>query len=200
MRRELAKPMRPDTLSDDAALPLSAFFRGYRIIFDPDAIAYDYPALAGTEGRRRFRNLAGLWQTFVRNPQLFTSSRMRFHFLSHKFGRLMLPWALLLVLVGSIMLGLTAGQWWPLIAEVALVALAWIDGIVPKGFRLKRLTSPARTFRGYEQCVVACGASVLPDAGKVVDADESESERTAASGQRGSLGWAKKFRRIRPRI
>src|ERR1700690_641607 len=26
MRRELAKPMRPDTLSDDAALPLGAFF------------------------------------------------------------------------------------------------------------------------------------------------------------------------------
>jgi hypothetical protein len=138
--------MRPDTLSDDAALPLGAFFRGYRIIFDADAIAYDYPALAGTEGRRRFRNLAGLWQTFVRNPQLFTSSRMRFHFLSHKFGRLIMPWALLVVLGGSIMLGLTAEQWWPLIAELALVALAWIDGIVPSGFRLKRLTSPARTF------------------------------------------------------
>jgi len=146
MRRALARPMRPETLSDDAALPLGAFFRGYRIVFDPEAIAYDYPALPGTEGRRRFRNLAGLWQTFAWNPPLFTQSRMRFHFLSHKFGRLMLPWALLLVLGASIALGFTAGQWWPLIAEAALVGLALIDGIIPKGFPLKRLTSPARTF------------------------------------------------------
>ena len=97
MRRKLARPLPPDTLSDDAALPLLAFFKGYRVIFDPAAIAMDYPAVAGTEFRRRFRNLAGLWQTFARNPQLFSSgNRMRFHFLSHKFGRLMLPWAILL--------------------------------------------------------------------------------------------------------
>ena len=146
MRRALAAPMRPDTLSDDAALPLGAFFQGYRIIFDPEAIAYDYPALAGTEGRRRFRNLAGLWQTFAWNPQLFTRSRMRFHFLSHKFGRLMLPWALLLVLGASIALGFSAGEWWPLIVEAVVAALAGIDGLMPNGFPLKRLTSPARTF------------------------------------------------------
>jgi cellulose synthase/poly-beta-1,6-N-acetylglucosamine synthase-like glycosyltransferase len=146
MRRALAAPMPPDTLSDDAALPLGAFFRGYRIIFDPQAIAYDYPALPGTEGRRRFRNLAGLWQTFVRNPRLFTGKRMRFHFLAHKFGRLMLPWALLVVFGASVALGMTASLWWPLLAEVAFVALAWMDGLVPKAFPLKWLTSPARTF------------------------------------------------------
>jgi cellulose synthase/poly-beta-1,6-N-acetylglucosamine synthase-like glycosyltransferase len=146
MRRELAKPMRRETLSDDAALPLGAFFRGYRIVFDPEAIAYDYPALPGTEGRRRFRNLAGLWQTFAWNPQLFTASRMRVHFLSHKFGRLVLPWALLLTLAGSVALGLTASIWWPFMAEMAIAALAWLDGIMPREFPLKRLTSPVRTF------------------------------------------------------
>ena len=54
MRRSLAEPLPPDTLTDDAILPQRAFFRGYRIIFDPEAIAYDYPAVAGTEFRRQF--------------------------------------------------------------------------------------------------------------------------------------------------
>jgi cellulose synthase/poly-beta-1,6-N-acetylglucosamine synthase-like glycosyltransferase len=105
MRRKLVMPLPNDTLSDDAALPLLAFFGGYRVIFDPEAIAEDYPAVAGTEFRRRFRNLAGLWQTFARNPRLFSSSnRMRFHFLSHKFGRLALPWAILCGIVGTLLL------------------------------------------------------------------------------------------------
>ncbi|HVV43801.1 MAG TPA: glycosyltransferase family 2 protein [Bryobacteraceae bacterium] len=147
MRRSLALPLPPDTLSDDAVLPLGAFFRGYRVIFDPAAIAFDYPAVAGTEFRRRFRTLAGLWQVHARFPELFTSrNRMRFHFLSHKFGRLALPW-LILVFFGAaaalpaswfrtVVLG--AGAFW--------LVLALINPVVPPASALKRLTSPARTF------------------------------------------------------
>jgi cellulose synthase/poly-beta-1,6-N-acetylglucosamine synthase-like glycosyltransferase len=146
MRRKLAKPLRPDTLSDDAALPLMAFFEGYRVIFEPEAIAVDYPAVAGTEFRRRFRNLAGLWQTFVRFPQLFSSrNRMRFHFLSHKFGRLVLPWAFLSIIAGSLLL--PPSLRWPMVGlEALFFLLAAIDGLFPKGFPLKRATSIARTF------------------------------------------------------
>jgi cellulose synthase/poly-beta-1,6-N-acetylglucosamine synthase-like glycosyltransferase len=147
MRRELAKPLPPDTLSDDAALPLLAFFKGYRVIFDSEAIAVDYPAIAGTEFRRRFRNLAGLWQTFVRYPQLFSSKdRMRFHFLSHKFGRLALPWAILTIAAGTLLLPEPRIRWWLTGAEAFFVLLALVDQFFPKGFPLKRVTSPARTF------------------------------------------------------
>jgi cellulose synthase/poly-beta-1,6-N-acetylglucosamine synthase-like glycosyltransferase len=147
MRRELAMPLRLDTLSDDAALPLMAFFKGYRVVFDPEAIAIDDPALAGTEFRRRFRNLAGLWQTFARFPQLFTSgNRMRFHFLSHKFGRLVLPWAILLMIVGTLLLPPSSVRWALLGAEGVFFLLAAIDGFVPKTFPLKRASSPVRTF------------------------------------------------------
>jgi cellulose synthase/poly-beta-1,6-N-acetylglucosamine synthase-like glycosyltransferase len=147
MRRKLVRPIPNDTLSDDAALPLLAFFSGYRVIFDQSAIASDHPALAGTEFRRRFRNLAGLWQTFARNPQLFASSnRMRFHFLSHKFGRLTLPWAILCGIVGTLLLPPSPIRW-PLIgAEAFVVLLALADRILPAGFPLKRISSPARTF------------------------------------------------------
>jgi cellulose synthase/poly-beta-1,6-N-acetylglucosamine synthase-like glycosyltransferase len=143
MRRSLAAPIPPDTLSDDAALPLMAFFQGYRVIFDPAATAVDYPAVAGTEFRRRLRNLSGLWQTFARHPQLFTSNnRMRLHFLSHKFGRLALPWAVLLAMAGPFTLPAGPVKWTLLAGEAAFFLLASL----PRDFPLKRLTSPARTF------------------------------------------------------
>jgi biofilm PGA synthesis N-glycosyltransferase PgaC len=146
MRRKLARPLRPDTLSDDAALSLMAFFCGYRVIVDPEAIAVDYPAVAGTEFRRRFRNLGGLWQTFERFPELFSSkNRMRLHFLSHKLGRLVLPWAIVSIVIGTLLLP-SAPRTWLGGAEAIFLILALTDRFFPAGFPLKRISSPARTF------------------------------------------------------
>ena len=147
LRRSLATPLPPDTIADDGTFSLRAFFRGYRVIFDPEALAFDYPAAEGGEFRRRLRTLAGLWQLFVRLPQLFTSAdRMRFHFLSYKFGRLVLPWAILLIWGST--LALTDSRWrnFLLVDELMLVALAVLDRFVPRTFFLKRISSPARTF------------------------------------------------------
>lgn len=147
LRRELAEPLRPDTLIDDAVFSLTAFFRGYRVVFDPQALAYDYPTAEGGEFRRKLRTLAGLWQVHCRMPQLFTSAnRMRFHFLSYKFTRLLLPWVLLLIVAATSALpdSLFRNVLIPL--ELMPVLLALIDGMVPRTFPLKRLTSPAKTF------------------------------------------------------
>lgn len=146
MRRSLAVPLPADTLTDDAFLPQRAFFQGYRIGFDPEAIAYDYPALAGTEFQRRMRTLAGLWQVFLREPRLFTESRMRWHFLSHKFGRLALPWTLAFIFIATFFLPSTSWRNTLLLNEAVVVFLAAIDRFVPKGFPIKRISSPARTF------------------------------------------------------
>ena len=128
-------------------MALRAFFRGYRVIFDPAAIAYDYPAVAGTEFRRRFRTLAGLWQLHARMPRIFTSrNRMRFHFLSHKFSRLVLPWTLLLFAGASIALPPSLFKTLLLALELAFVLLAAANRFVAKGSSLKRLSSPAQTF------------------------------------------------------
>ena len=147
LRRELAVALPTDTLSDDAYLSLIAFSRGYRVIFDPQAIAFDYPAVAGTEFRRRWRNLAGLWQIHWRMPWLFTSAnRMRLHFLSHKFARLVLPWAMLAVLAFTA--ALPNAQWrnFLLTDEAIFAVLALLDRWIPSWIPLKRLSSPARTF------------------------------------------------------
>jgi len=147
MRRSLIRPIPPDTLTDDAMLPLEAFFSHFRVVLDPEAIAFDYPASANAEFRRRFRTLAGMWQVFTRMPQLFSSAnRMRFHFLSHKFSRLLLPWALLVFVGATLALPHSSFRALLLLAEGALAVLALLDPAMPAGFPLKRLTSPARTF------------------------------------------------------
>jgi len=147
MRRALVQPLPPDTLTDDAVMPLRAFFQGYRVVFDPAAIAYDYPAVPGTEFRRRFRTLAGLWQVFVRFPALFTGrNRMRLHFLSHKFSRLALPWALLLLYAATLAMPGSLFRSGLLALELVPPVLALLNSLIPAGFPLKRLSSPARTF------------------------------------------------------
>ena len=96
LRRDLAEPIPSDTLTDDAIIPLRVLLRGYRVIFDAEALAFDYADIQGGEFRRKLRTLAGLWQVCVRVPGLFTrANRMRFHFLSNKVSRLVLPWAIL---------------------------------------------------------------------------------------------------------
>jgi poly-beta-1,6-N-acetyl-D-glucosamine synthase len=147
IRRELVKPIPPDTLADDAVIPLRAYFRGYRIIFDPAAIAYDYPTEEGWEFRRKLRTLAGLWQVYARMPGLLTHShRMRFHFTSHKFLRLVMPWALLLVYFSAPALPVPALRDAVLATGAALVLGALLNGRARAGSRLKHFTSPARTF------------------------------------------------------
>jgi cellulose synthase/poly-beta-1,6-N-acetylglucosamine synthase-like glycosyltransferase len=161
IRRNLAGPIPPDTLSDDVVIPLRAFFRGYRVIFDPEAIAFDHPTPEGGEFRRKLRTLAGLWQVHARLPELFTSAnRMRLDFLSHRFARLALPWALLLVWAA---LPASPFRRFLLIGELALVALAALDYVVPKGFFLKRVSSPARTFLAMNLAsLLAIGVFVVP--------------------------------------
>jgi cellulose synthase/poly-beta-1,6-N-acetylglucosamine synthase-like glycosyltransferase len=147
IRRSLAAPIPVDTLSDDAVMPLRAFFQGYRVILEPAAVAFDYPAAEGHEFRRRLRTLAGLWQVHSRVPQLFTGgNRMRFHFLSHKFTRLLLPWGVLLAVAGTIALPASSWRTFFLLAEAAGAALALFDPLIPKWLPLKRISSPARTF------------------------------------------------------
>ncbi|HEX7023697.1 MAG TPA: glycosyltransferase, partial [Gemmatimonadales bacterium] len=102
MRRSLAVPLPENLLVDDVFQPVSAYFQGYRVILDGSAIAYDFPNRVGDEFRRKVRTLAGLYQIVGSFPRLFDPRNdIAFHFLSHKFARLLLPFAFLLVAVTS---------------------------------------------------------------------------------------------------
>jgi biofilm PGA synthesis N-glycosyltransferase PgaC len=145
MPRKLVQPIPPDTLGDDAAFPLGAFFCGYRMILDPEAKAYDLASPLGSEFERRRRTLAGLWQAVVRRPELLGfRSRMWLHFLSHKVGRLALPW-LALAALGSAFWLRSPWREATLGSAVTVTALAAFDSLLPQVWRIKRITSPART-------------------------------------------------------
>jgi cellulose synthase/poly-beta-1,6-N-acetylglucosamine synthase-like glycosyltransferase len=147
IRRELMVRMPAETLLDDLYVPLAAFFRGYRLVVEPAAKAYDDPTSLSTEFRRKVRTLAGNYQIMRQYPGLLTSrNRMRFHYLSYKLGRLLLPFALIIIAVTCFWL---PSRWMVITAvaaQVAIYGLAFLDERLDEESILKRLSSAARTF------------------------------------------------------
>ena len=146
LRRSLWTPIPPDILIDDAWLPLTGLLKGYRIIVEPTAIMYDFPTALNSEFRRKVRTQAGLFQMIWMLPEVFSSrDPMRFHFLSGKYGRVIIPWCLLGMATATIGM---APPWRTiaLAGQLMFYGAAMIDPILPKGFVLKKLTSPIRTF------------------------------------------------------
>jgi hypothetical protein len=70
---------------------------------------------------------------------------MWFHLLSHKFARLLLPYAVLAIAVSSFMLP-SPGRSVLLVAQGLFYAAALADVWVPRSSKLKRHLSAARTF------------------------------------------------------
>ena len=146
MRRALAVPLPPGSLLDDMYLPLAAFFRGYRVVLDRSARAFDFPTALHSEFGRKVRTLAGNYEILCAFPALLgPRNRMWLHYVSHKFGRLLIPYALLGALLASF--------WIPypwnraaIAAQCAVLALAAVDLLLPQRSAIKRITSPVRTF------------------------------------------------------
>lgn len=144
IRRELVVPVPPDMLLDDVYLPLSAFFKGYRLIVEEGARAYDFPTSLGTEFNRKVRTLAGNYQILKAYPKLLgPGNRLWLHFMSYKFGRLMLPYALIGMALATLFLpGWLARP--ALGGQLLFYGMAYLDRSVAPG-ALKKLTSPCRT-------------------------------------------------------
>jgi poly-beta-1,6-N-acetyl-D-glucosamine synthase len=145
MRRDLAIAIPVDILLDDMYLPLSAFFRGYRLVQEPLAVAFDFPTTREVEFKRKVRTLGGNYQILLAYPQLLGwQNRMWFHFMSYKFARLTLPWVFILLLVSSFY-SPSPWRWAFLAAQAIFYFLALIDPWIADRLGLKRLTSTART-------------------------------------------------------
>ena len=146
IRRQLWVPLPPGTLLDDVYEPLVAFFKGYRILYEPTATMYDFPTVLHSEFRRKVRLQAGLYQMLKMMPELLSSrNRMRLHFLSAKYGRIVIPYCMIAVALATIGLppyfrAVAA------LAQVLFYGLALLDAIVPDGVALKKITAPIRTF------------------------------------------------------
>jgi len=160
IRRSLAVHIPDDILLDDVYLPMSAFFRGYRLIVEKSAVAIDYPTSLRVEFGRKVRTLAGNYQIIAAMPGLLgPANRMWFHFVSYKLGRLFMPHALIAVAISSFYL---PGRF--ALAAIVLQALfytaAACDCFVPEKTLLKRISSPACTFVTM-MAAVLCAISVF---------------------------------------
>lgn len=167
LRRGLACPLPTGALIDDAHLPLAAIFKGYRFVFERQAIAYDYPTGLEVEFQRKVRTLAGLYQLLGSYPRLLNVfTPVGFHFFSYKLGRLLLPYALLLAAASSF--GLPRG--WAEAAigvQVVLYGLAAVDHWIPAGFALKRLSAACRTFVVLIAAALCAGAVLFVPASRL---------------------------------
>ena len=110
MRRWLWRPLPVDTILDDVMAPMRIVLGGYRVIFDDQAHAFDLAEQhAASELRRKSRTLAGNFQLLAREPRLLVPilNPVWLQFMSHKVGRLLVPYALVAILVSSGALAVT---------------------------------------------------------------------------------------------
>lgn len=110
VRRSLYTPIPADTILDDVLTPMRVVLQGYRVVFNERAKAFDHAAPdADAEGRRKVRTLAGNCQILALEPRLLLpwANRVWLQYVSHKLGRLAVPYALLALFAASIALAAT---------------------------------------------------------------------------------------------
>jgi poly-beta-1,6-N-acetyl-D-glucosamine synthase len=104
VRKSLLSSIPMGTILDDVYIPLQIARLGYRVIFEPQAVAWDdLRPNAKQEFQRKLRTLFGNYQLLQIAPWVLGSSNpLRLQFVCHKLLRLLAPFALLGVFLSSI--------------------------------------------------------------------------------------------------
>jgi cellulose synthase/poly-beta-1,6-N-acetylglucosamine synthase-like glycosyltransferase len=147
LRKELYVPLDPRAILDDVLVPMEVVLAGRRVVFEPEARAFDRLAEdPAHEYGRKVRTLAGNYQILALRPALLDPFRNRlfFQLVSHKLSRLAVPWCLLVLLVAGAGLALTVPRVFyraTLAAQVLFYLLAAAGWIRARERRPSRLTS-----------------------------------------------------------
>lgn len=138
MARRRYVPMPVETILDDLFEPMAVRLREprLRVVFEPEARALDTAAEHGREFSRKARTLAGNYQLLLLVPALLSPWRNPswFNFVSHKLCRLLVPYALGLLLVCSAAAGAAGSGFWGLLFAgqvmcYGLAALVLVPGL-----------------------------------------------------------------------
>ena len=105
IRKRLYPFLPPATINDDFLIPLRVVEQGYRVAYEPSAVAYEQAHEMEGFGRR-VRIAAGNVEQLVEAKALLWPPRplLLFSFLSHKAGRLIVPVAMLAAMAASLAL------------------------------------------------------------------------------------------------
>jgi cellulose synthase/poly-beta-1,6-N-acetylglucosamine synthase-like glycosyltransferase len=139
IRRELWRPMDADLLIEDFVVTMRLVERGWRVVYEPNAITWENasPSLRG-EWRRRVRIAAGGFQAIGRLKGMLNPLRgfAAIQYISHKVLRWLSPFFMLAALIANLgLLHLTFYRWL-FIAQIAFYALALL-GFVLLQFRIR---------------------------------------------------------------
>lgn len=106
VRKNLAVSLPAGTILDDVFIPMNVARRGFRVVFNTKARAWDSADQGGhREFSRKVRTLTGNYQLLRLAPWLLSRRNpLLFEFISHKILRLLVPFELIVVLVTSVFL------------------------------------------------------------------------------------------------
>lgn len=132
VRRSLYVPVADPAQADDIAISARVPLAGRRLLFEPEAVAWEEPPAEGrSELRRKVRvtnhSLRALWNL---GPRLWRSGFYSVELLSHKLLRHLLPVPLLALLAANGVLVVRLGPWGaaavdPSFAGAAVADLLW---------------------------------------------------------------------------
>ncbi|MHA1942405.1 MAG: glycosyltransferase family 2 protein [Candidatus Hodarchaeales archaeon] len=121
IRKDLFEPIPEKTILDDLLIPMKIVFKGYRVVYDGNAIAYDDASIdSKIELGRKIRTLSGNFQLLSLLPGIlsFKKNRLFFNYLSHKITRLIAPVCFITLFLSN--LGLAKGFYLYTLAVQAL--------------------------------------------------------------------------------
>lgn len=131
VRRELYRPPA-SAIVEDFQVPMDIRFSGYRVVYDPEAVATEEAAPTyAAEFRRKVRIGTGAFQTLIRCPRFLSPFRglPAFAYFSHKVVRWLVPILLLTLLVCNVVLAASGALYAALLAGQAafylLAAFGW---------------------------------------------------------------------------
>src|SRR4029079_11580105 len=127
IRKSLWRDLPADTILDDVLVPMRVVLSGSRVVFNDRALAFDRATPdAEAELRRKVRTLGGNYQLLRLEPRLLSpwTNPVWVQFLSHKLGRLAVPYALTAMFASSLALSARPFYLWSLTAQVGFYLLA----------------------------------------------------------------------------
>jgi cellulose synthase/poly-beta-1,6-N-acetylglucosamine synthase-like glycosyltransferase len=105
LRRQAYFPLAPDTVLDDFVIPMNARNAGYRVLYDPEAVATEVaPHTVGGEFTRRVRLASGSFAALRDFARIRLDGVTVFAFLSHKVCRWIVPFFLIALLISNVFL------------------------------------------------------------------------------------------------
>jgi cellulose synthase/poly-beta-1,6-N-acetylglucosamine synthase-like glycosyltransferase len=142
VRRSLFRPPS-QSIVEDFQIPLDIRFRGYRVIYDPEAVGLEEIAPTFVaQFARRVRIGAGNYQTLFQHPEYLDPRKglLAFCFFSHRVLRWIVPLLLLTAFLSSI----------PLVVRPPFGVLFPLQcvfyGMAVLGYRRKKLRRPGKLF------------------------------------------------------